>query len=89
MENLVHHVDLIDDDPWVISWTKNLKIRWTSPLSSSPVFRLMGPKFFQIDNLRFELGTVLFFYGAMLREWAIEVLETGRKLISFKRRKLD
>lgn len=76
LENLVHHVDLIGDDPRVIRWTSNLKIRWTSPLSSSSFFNLMGPRFFQIDNLRFELGTVLFFYGAMLREWASQVLLT-------------
>ncbi|KAM0047691.1 putative BRO1 domain-containing protein [Helianthus debilis subsp. tardiflorus] len=30
----------------------------------------------RIDNLRFELGTVLFFYGAQLREWASQVLDT-------------
>nr|XP_043624625.1 uncharacterized protein LOC122596160 [Erigeron canadensis] len=76
LENLVHHVDLISDDPRVIRWNESLKIRWTSPLSPSSFFNLMGPKFFQIDNLRFELGNVLFFYGAMLREWASQVLLT-------------
>ncbi|MFS8028554.1 putative BRO1 domain-containing protein [Helianthus anomalus] len=76
LENLVQHVDLIGDDPRVIGWTSNLKIRWTSPLSCSSFFNLMGPRFFQIDNLRFELGTVLFFYGAQLREWASQVLDT-------------
>lgn len=76
LENLVQHVDLIGDDPLVTRWTSNLKIRWTSVLSSSFFFNLMGPRFFQIDNLRFELGIVLFLYGAMLREWASQVLMT-------------
>ncbi|KVH97618.1 BRO1 domain-containing protein [Cynara cardunculus var. scolymus] len=76
LENLVQHVDLIGDDPLVIRWTSDLKIRWTSVLSSSFFFNLMGPRFFQIDNLRFELGIVLFLYGAMLREWASQLLVT-------------
>ncbi|KAI3796196.1 hypothetical protein L1987_38861 [Smallanthus sonchifolius] len=76
LENLVQHVDLIGDDPRVISWTSNLKIRWTSPLSQSSFFNLMGPRFFQIDKLRFELGIVLFFYGSQIREWASQVLVT-------------
>ncbi|KAI3744299.1 hypothetical protein L1987_57377 [Smallanthus sonchifolius] len=76
LENLVQHVDLIGDDPRVISWTSNLKIRWTSPLSQSSFFNLMGPRFFQIDKLQFELGIVLFFYGAQIREWASQVLVT-------------
>lgn len=76
LENLVQHVDLIGDHTKVIQWTSDLKIRWTSPLSSSSFFNLMGPRFFQIDNLHFELGMVLFFYGAMLREWASQVLTT-------------
>ena len=37
----------------------------------------MGPKFFQIDSLRFELGMALFLYGAFLQERALEVLPTG------------
>lgn len=79
LENLVQHVDLVGDDSRVIGWTSKLKIRWTSPLSQSSFFNLMGPRFFQIDKLRFELGIVLFFYGAQLREWASQVLVTGRK----------
>ncbi|PWA66908.1 BRO1 domain-containing protein [Artemisia annua] len=31
---------------------------------------------FQTDNLHFELGIVLFFYGAVLREWGSQVLST-------------
>ncbi|XP_071735658.1 uncharacterized protein [Rutidosis leptorrhynchoides] len=76
LENLVQHVDSIGDDPRVIQWTSILKIRWTSPLSYSSILNLMGPRFFQINNLRFELGIVLFFYGAMLREYASQLLTT-------------
>ncbi|KAL8227650.1 hypothetical protein R6Q57_015234 [Mikania cordata] len=76
LENLVQHVDLISDDPRVFGWTSNLKIRWTSPLSHSSFFNLMGPRFFQIDKLQFELGIVLFLYGAQLRELASQVLVT-------------
>ncbi|KAL7001219.1 hypothetical protein U1Q18_002372 [Sarracenia purpurea var. burkii] len=74
LENLVYHVGLVGDNPRMVRWTSDLQIKWSSALSSSPFFILMGPKFFQIDNLRFELGMVLFLYGAMLREWASEVL---------------
>lgn len=76
LENLVQHVDTIGDHSKLIGWTLNLKIRWTSPLSSSSFFNLRGPRYFQIDNLHFELGMVLFFYGAMLRECASQVLTT-------------
>ncbi|CAI9263967.1 unnamed protein product [Lactuca saligna] len=76
LENLIQHVKVIGDHTKVIRWTSDLKIRWTSPLSSSSFFNLMGPRFFQIDKLQFELGMVLFFYGAMLREWASHVLKT-------------
>lgn len=76
LENLVYHLDLVSDDPRVVRWNSNIKIRWSSSLTSSSLFNLTGPKFFQIDNLRFELGMILFLYGAMLREWAYEVLST-------------
>ncbi|PSR91195.1 BRO1 domain-containing protein [Actinidia chinensis var. chinensis] len=74
LENLVYHVDLVSDNPRMVRQTSDLKIRWSSALSSSSFFPLTGPKFFQIDNLRFELGMTLFLYGAMLRELASEVL---------------
>ncbi|CAK9176222.1 unnamed protein product [Ilex paraguariensis] len=74
LENLVHYVDLIGDNSRMVYCTLDLKIRWSSALASSPFFNLMGPKFFQIDSLRFELGMALFLYGALLREWASEVL---------------
>ncbi|KAK9074484.1 hypothetical protein SSX86_007082 [Deinandra increscens subsp. villosa] len=76
LENFIHHIDFLGSDPGVIRATSNLKIRWTSPLSSSCSLNIMGPKFYQIDNLRFELGSVLFFYGSMLRERASQVLAT-------------
>ncbi|XP_057481873.1 uncharacterized protein LOC130768774 isoform X2 [Actinidia eriantha] len=74
LENLVYHVGLVSDNPRMVCQTSDLKIRWSSTLSSSSFFPLTGPKFFQIDNLQFELGMNLFLYGAMLRELASEVL---------------
>ncbi|KAJ0669475.1 putative BRO1 domain superfamily protein [Helianthus annuus] len=84
LDNLVQHVDFLGyNDPRVIRLISNLKIRWTSPLSSTCSLNIMGPKFFQVDSLRFELGLVLFFYGSLLRERASQVLDTGRILINF------
>ncbi|KAF8407846.1 hypothetical protein HHK36_006983 [Tetracentron sinense] len=74
LQNLVTHADLVSSDPQMVHWTPALKIRWTSALTASSVFNLMGPKFFHIDNLRSELGMTLFLYGAILRERAFEVL---------------
>ncbi|KAG2665339.1 hypothetical protein I3760_15G004100 [Carya illinoinensis] len=76
LENLIFHIDLIGSNGQMVRWTSDLKIRWSSALSSSSFFNLLGPKFFQIDNLRFELGMTLFLYGAILRERALEVLPT-------------
>ncbi|KAE8100756.1 hypothetical protein FH972_018619 [Carpinus fangiana] len=76
LENLIFHTDLISSNGRMVRWTSDLKIRWTSVLGSSSFFNLRGPKFFQIDNLRFELGMALFLYGAILRERALEVLPT-------------
>ncbi|XP_018823695.2 uncharacterized protein LOC108993285 isoform X2 [Juglans regia] len=76
LENLIFHIDLIGSNCQIVRWTSDLKIRWSSALSSSSFFNLLGPKFFQIDNLRFELGMTLFLYGAILRERALEVLPT-------------
>uniref|UniRef100_A0A5B7ASP1 BRO1 domain-containing protein n=1 Tax=Davidia involucrata TaxID=16924 RepID=A0A5B7ASP1_DAVIN len=76
LENLVHHVDLVSNNSLMVRCMSDLKIRWNSALSSSSFFNLKGPKFFQIDCLRFELGMTLFLYGAMLREWALEVVPT-------------
>uniref|UniRef100_A0A2N9F1H6 BRO1 domain-containing protein n=1 Tax=Fagus sylvatica TaxID=28930 RepID=A0A2N9F1H6_FAGSY len=76
LENLIFHADLVSSNWKMFRWTLELKIRWTSVLSSSSFFNLMGPKFFQIDSLRFELGMALFLYGAFLQERALEVLPT-------------
>ncbi|XP_010263087.1 PREDICTED: BRO1 domain-containing protein BROX [Nelumbo nucifera] len=74
LENLVFHVESVNNNQQMVQWTQDLKIRWSSVLCASSIFNLMGPKFFQIDNLRFELGMVLFLYGAILRERASEIL---------------
>lgn len=78
LENLFFHVDLISSNDQIVQCTSQLKIQWTSALSSSSFFKFGGPKYFQIDNLRFEIGMTLFLYGAILRERASEVLQSGR-----------
>lgn len=86
LENFIFHADSIGSNARMLRWTSDLKIRWTSVLSSSSFFQVMGPKFYQIDNLRFELGMTLFLYGAILRERALEVLPTDMvKSASFLR----
>lgn len=62
----------------ISQWNAALKIRWSSALTTSSFFKIKGPKFFQINNLRFELGMTLFLCGGILRERALEVLSTGR-----------
>jgi hypothetical protein len=77
LENFISHADLISSNSQMVQWTSQLKIRWSSATSSSSFFDLRGPKFFQIDNLRFELVMIHFLYGATLRERASEFLSTG------------
>ncbi|XVE53340.1 hypothetical protein DITRI_Ditri02bG0196400 [Diplodiscus trichospermus] len=74
LENLILHVDLVCSNHRVVHWISELKIRWSSALSSSSFFNLRGPKLFQIDNLRYELGMTLYLYAALLRERAVEIL---------------
>lgn len=74
LENFIFCVQLVGDSRQVVQWTYNLKIRWASSLSSSSFFKIIGPKFFQIDSLHFELGMTLNLYGAILRKRALEVL---------------
>ncbi|KGN52053.1 uncharacterized protein LOC101214130 isoform X1 [Cucumis sativus] len=74
LENFVSQVDMIDYNLRIVQWTSDLKIRWSSALSSSSLFHLRGPKFFQIDNLRFEVGMTLSLYGAFLRQRALEII---------------
>ncbi|ERN05458.1 hypothetical protein AMTR_s00007p00246960 [Amborella trichopoda] len=76
LENLVLQVELVGHKDQITQWTSGLKLRWSSVLSSSSIFNLGGPKFFQIDSLRFELGMALFLYGALLRERALELLSS-------------
>ncbi|CAN6451909.1 unnamed protein product [Victoria cruziana] len=74
LENLIVHADLNCSDPRMLQWTVDLNLQWTSALSASSIFSIIGPKFFRINNLRYELAMVLFLYGALLRERAFEVL---------------
>ncbi|OAY47337.1 pH-response regulator protein palA/RIM20 isoform X2 [Manihot esculenta] len=83
LENFISHADIVSNNSQMIRWTSQLKIQWSSVLSSSSFFNLTGPKFFQIDNLRFELGMALFLYGAVLRERALEFLPSDLKQSAF------
>ncbi|KAJ7954066.1 BRO1 domain-containing protein [Quillaja saponaria] len=74
LENLFFYTEEISGNYQIVQWTSSLKIRWTSTLNASSFFNIRGPKYFQIDNLLFELGMTLFLYGAILRERALEVL---------------
>ncbi|XP_022968231.1 uncharacterized protein LOC111467531 [Cucurbita maxima] len=78
LENFVSQVDLVGYNLKIVQWTSDLKIRWSSALSSSSLFHLRGPKFFQIDNLRFEVAMTLFLYGAVLRKRALEVISEDK-----------
>lgn len=77
LENLVKCVEEKKDNGQIIQWTTDLQIRWTSPLSGSSGRGLTGPKYFRVDDLRYELGMTFFLYGALLRELALEVLSKG------------
>ncbi|KAL9225780.1 hypothetical protein vseg_001667 [Gypsophila vaccaria] len=75
LQNLIIQVDSVSDSQCTNRWISELRIRWTSILGSSSTLRLNGPKHFQINSLRYELGMVLFLYGLSLRELAFEVIE--------------
>uniref|UniRef100_A0A2P2KX92 Uncharacterized protein MANES_06G071400 n=1 Tax=Rhizophora mucronata TaxID=61149 RepID=A0A2P2KX92_RHIMU len=83
LENFISHADFISGNSQMVLWTSQLKIRWSSALSSWSLFNLTGPKFFQIDNLRFELSMNLFLYGAILWERASELLAAEPKQSAF------
>lgn len=68
--NLVHDADKIKD-------VSGLKIRWSSGLISQTLIQRKCPKFFQVDNIMFELGMVIYFYALKLRERAMELVSTG------------
>lgn len=76
LENLVARVEAVSNNAQVSQWTSDLRMRWTSILASSGPFGLAALKYYRVDNLRFELGMVLFLYGGLLRERALEVLST-------------
>jgi len=79
LEKLFSYADVASTNKRIqmAQWTVALKIRWSSSLSTSSFFNFTGPKFFQIDNLQFELGMTLFLCAGILRERALEVLSTG------------
>ncbi|KAG0454521.1 hypothetical protein HPP92_023813 [Vanilla planifolia] len=52
----------------------DVKIQWTSSLSSGSCIKNRGREFFSFSNLAFELGMSIFLYGAILRERAFEAL---------------
>ncbi|KAL0327035.1 UNVERIFIED_CONTAM: hypothetical protein Sangu_1781500 [Sesamum angustifolium] len=74
LENLVHHVNLNRKNGRMIFWISGLNVRWSSVLTPSSIFHLQGPKFYQVNDLYFELGMTLFLYGALLCEQALEVV---------------
>lgn len=78
LENLVFYVDCIGSNFKMVQYTSELKIRWSSALNSSSFFNFGGPKFYQINNLQFELFMTLFLYAAKLRQRSVEILATGR-----------
>lgn len=74
--NLIHHVNLVGDNPKMVRWISDLKIRWSSAVTSSSFFQLNGPKLYQMDNLHSELAMTLFVLGALFRDRALEVQST-------------
>lgn len=78
LENLVTCVEEKKNDGNVSQWTSELAIRWTSPLSGPSGRGLKGPRYFQVDDMRFELGMTLNLYGALLRERALEAVCTDK-----------
>ncbi|EEF33266.1 conserved hypothetical protein [Ricinus communis] len=83
LENFISHADLVGNNSRMVQWISQLRIQWSSVLGSPSFFNLTGPKFIQIDNLRFELGMALFLYGATLRERALEFLPVDLKQSAF------
>ncbi|KAK4763753.1 hypothetical protein SAY87_013191 [Trapa incisa] len=74
LENFIFHVDAICSNRQVMYWVSNLKIQWTTAVGGSLSFlNLLGPKYYQVGNIRFELGMILFLYGATLRDRACEI----------------
>lgn len=81
LENLVGCVESKKQDRNVSQWTSQLAIRWTSAMSAATVRGVKkGPRFYQVDDMRFELGMTLNLYAALLRERALEVVRSGTSL---------
>ncbi|XP_027361576.1 apoptosis-linked gene 2-interacting protein X 1 isoform X2 [Abrus precatorius] len=81
LESFLSYADATSNENQIAQWiavlnTMTLKICWSSALRSSSFLNFMGPKLFQINNLRFELGMILFLCGGIMRERALEVLPT-------------
>ncbi|KAH7416057.1 hypothetical protein KP509_14G073100 [Ceratopteris richardii] len=76
LQNLMFRVESLDNNAKVSQWTSDLRIRWTSVLTTSGPFGLTALKYYRVDNLRFELALILFLYGGLLRERALEVIST-------------
>lgn len=72
----MRHVLVIKNSK-VAHWISSLKISWRSSLTSSFFFYSKGITYFEIHDLWFEQGMILFLYGGMIRERALEVLQTG------------
>ncbi|KAM3344455.1 hypothetical protein P3S68_024163 [Capsicum galapagoense] len=72
--NFIHHVNIVCDNPKMVRWISDLKIRWSSAFTSSSFFHLNGPKLYQINNLHLELSMILSVLGGLLRDRALEVL---------------
>jgi len=77
LTNLILQVESVSAGQSINQQISNLRVQWASALGSSSAFKLKGPKFYQIDSLKYELGMTLFVYGATLRERAFEVLSEG------------
>ncbi|XP_057810134.1 uncharacterized protein LOC131024646 isoform X2 [Salvia miltiorrhiza] len=76
LENLIHHIIFNARNRQVMYWITEFKLRWSSVLSMPSLFQLQGPKFYQVNDMYFELGMSVFLYGSLLREQAFEVLSS-------------
>ncbi|KAM3270330.1 hypothetical protein P3S67_029437 [Capsicum chacoense] len=75
--HFIHHVNIVCENPKMVRWISDLKIRWSSAFTSSSFFHLNGPKLYQINNLHLELSMILSVLGGLLRNRALEVLSKG------------
>ncbi|XP_010556378.1 PREDICTED: BRO1 domain-containing protein BROX [Tarenaya hassleriana] len=72
--NLIHYIHKLGIESRKARWVSALKIRWSSALISPSLLHRKSPKFFQIDDIMFELGMILFLYAVKLREKAMEFI---------------